>query len=219
MSISFNHLRTDYYVTLEVTPLSSYDEIHKSYRALSKKYHPDIFPDKEVAEEKMREIVEAFNQLKEPESRKYYDSRRMYQVRPYNRARSKYMEKKPSFFEKLFGKKDKQPVKTMGGKDPVEGVFSMAVPLVKTRKIDSVELAHNEFVSLLKTDGKNPDLHYNLGITSYYLGNYSDASIYFSNAHKLDPDFEHARLMIGLIAAGAEREKQQAEEEQTQETA
>ena len=212
MSLSFNHIKTDYYIVLEVTPLTSYDDIHKSYRALSKKYHPDLFPDKEFAEEKMKEIVEAFNTLKEPDTRQRYDSRRLYLPRPYSRKRSHYMEKTPSFWERIFGKKDKKKIKTIGGKDPVENVFSMSVPLLKTRKPDSVELATNEFASLAKTDPKNPDLFYNLGVACYYKGEYTQAIEFFQIAVKLDAEFADADTMIRLLKAGEELEKRREEE-------
>lgn len=217
MSLSFNHIRTDYYIILEVTPLTSYDDIHKSYRALSKKYHPDLFPDKEFAETKMKEIVEAFNTLKEPETRQRYDSRRLYLPRPYNRKRSHYLEKPPTFWERLFGKKEKKTPKTIGGKDPVENVFSMSVPLLKTRKPDSVDLAINEFANLVKVDPKNPDLFYNLGVACYYRGEYTRAIEFFQISLQLDPEFADAETMTRLLKDGEELEKQRAAEAQQEE--
>ncbi|MBR0518317.1 DnaJ domain-containing protein, partial [bacterium] len=35
-------IETNLYRILEVTPIATFDEIHKSYRQLSKKYHPDL---------------------------------------------------------------------------------------------------------------------------------------------------------------------------------
>ena len=65
-------IETNLYRILEVTPIATFDEIHKSYRQLSKKYHPDLCEDKELGAEKMKEIVAAFNQLKEKNSRDLY---------------------------------------------------------------------------------------------------------------------------------------------------
>lgn len=68
----------DYYKTLEVTRAATADEIKKSYRRLSKKYHPDMnagAADKEGhdATEKFKRIGEAYEVLKDPEKRKRYD--------------------------------------------------------------------------------------------------------------------------------------------------
>ena len=54
------------YDVLGVSRNASDDEIKKAYRELAKKYHPDNFPDaslRELAEEKMKEINEAYDML------------------------------------------------------------------------------------------------------------------------------------------------------------
>lgn len=64
--------KRDYYDVLGVSRDASDDEIKKAYRSLAKKYHPDInkAPD---AEEKFKEINEAYEVLSDPEKRKTYD--------------------------------------------------------------------------------------------------------------------------------------------------
>ncbi len=54
---------TDPYVVLGVSSNATDDEIKKAYRALAKKYHPDIHPDKKLAEEKMKEINTAYDTI------------------------------------------------------------------------------------------------------------------------------------------------------------
>ncbi len=62
----------DYYSILGVPRNASLDEIKRAYRELVIKYHPDINKSKE-AEEKMKEINEAYAVLSDPEKRRQYD--------------------------------------------------------------------------------------------------------------------------------------------------
>src|SRR5688572_26176991 len=63
----------DYYEVLGVARGASEDDIRKSFRKLARQYHPDVAKDKKNAEEKFKEINEAYEVLSDPEKRKKYD--------------------------------------------------------------------------------------------------------------------------------------------------
>src|SRR3954469_7349932 len=64
----------DYYKTLGVSRETSQDEIRKAFRKLARQHHPDVAKDKKKAEEKFKEINEAYEVLGDPEKRKKYDT-------------------------------------------------------------------------------------------------------------------------------------------------
>jgi len=63
----------DYYAALGLEKTATADQIKKAYRKLAMKYHPDKNPDDKKAEERFKELTEAYAVLSDPEKKKQYD--------------------------------------------------------------------------------------------------------------------------------------------------
>jgi DnaJ-class molecular chaperone len=63
----------DYYTTLGVARGADEKEIKKAYRKLAQKYHPDKNPGDKTAEQRFKEINEAYTVLSDPDKRAKYD--------------------------------------------------------------------------------------------------------------------------------------------------
>jgi curved DNA-binding protein len=100
----------DYYKIMGVARDASADDIKRAYRKLARKYHPDVSKEKD-AEERFKEIGEAYEVLRDPEKRAAYDAlgtrKPGEEFRPPPDWQFDYAEGDPGvhsdFFEQLFG--------------------------------------------------------------------------------------------------------------------
>src|SRR5512142_1279066 len=63
----------EYYETLGVERKASADDVRKAYRKLARKFHPDLNPGDKSAEERFKNVQEAYDILSDPKKRQMYD--------------------------------------------------------------------------------------------------------------------------------------------------
>jgi curved DNA-binding protein len=80
----------DYYAILGVATEASSEEIKKVYRRLARQYHPDLNPGDKAAEEKFKDIGEAYEVLSDPNKRSQYDQfSRFWKKKGFNKKNTK----------------------------------------------------------------------------------------------------------------------------------
>lgn len=100
----------DYYKILSVAEDADSKAIKTAYRKLARKYHPDVSEHKE-AEEKFKQVTEAYEVLKDPEKRAQYDEYRKYGSGTSSRGDGRYSSREfegdfsgfSDFFSSVFG--------------------------------------------------------------------------------------------------------------------
>jgi molecular chaperone DnaJ len=74
--VNSDWLEKDFYAILGVSKDAKPDEIKKTYRKLARELHPDKNPDDKKAEERFKEVSEAYDVLSDAAKRKEYDEAR-----------------------------------------------------------------------------------------------------------------------------------------------
>lgn len=205
--------KRDYYMVLGVPPTAQPDEIKKAYRMLSKKYHPDLNPDmKTVSDEKMKELVEAYNVLNDTQKRKAYDQQPQFKVKRFAKssARAKVDKsaftkkpqytKEPSLLERLLSPFLKKGSTESGTNlDPKQADVHFTLGLSMAESESFYDQAKGEFKLTLKFDPTHKEAAYNHALMCYKLGEFEEARVNFQKCVQLDTEDQMARKMLSLL--------------------
>lgn len=113
----------DYYKILGFeTNKVSLDDIKVAYREMAKKYHPDVNGNNRKAEERFKDIGEAYNTLSNNKQRRKYDRMWQYYIGRKNKQSDEYKNAKlKDFFALFFGEKKKEKTTVQNKKAPERG--------------------------------------------------------------------------------------------------
>jgi len=75
--------KKDYYELLGVSRKASAEDIRKAWRRLARKFHPDLNPGAKAAEERFKQMQEAYDVLSDPKKRQMYDQYGFYSDAAY----------------------------------------------------------------------------------------------------------------------------------------
>lgn len=206
-------LERDPYRIIGVPPISKESEIKRAYREKSKLYHPDLNPDVRLwADEKMKELVEAYNIISEPEKKKAYDMNIHLQYRKERKRKKKdkNAKKEKSFVDKLkdfFKFEVSSPKKGAKGKkkdkkvefNPKEAEINYGLGVSMCDNIGFLEQTIPSFKKATEYDPEHLEAHYNLGICYYKQGMWSEAISCFQQVLRIDSTDEGARHLISIL--------------------
>lgn len=208
--------KKDFYKILGIPPIANQEDIRKAYRVLAKKYHPDLNPDlKLYSDDKMKELVEAYTVLNDPDRRKDYDNQPHFQVikkRSHDRFtsppdQSQYL-KKPKFkkessiLERIFSpfaKKDSSTELQVAHLDPKQADVHFTLGLTMAANEAFFDQARNEFKMAVKFDPNHREAMFNLSLMCYKLGEFEEAVMNFNKLLTIDKDNQQARKIISLL--------------------
>jgi curved DNA-binding protein CbpA len=150
----------DYYTILGLSRYAAAEEIKQAYRALAKRYHPDLNPGNAVAEERFKEISLAYDTLSDPLEKKKYDFKILYGFIPPKAADNKEDLKKQAARKQAFAKyaeKKKQHEKMYRRRTIYAGICVLIVIFIglslpgevsqkEERMHDFLDKNHDEFL-------------------------------------------------------------------------
>ena len=209
----------DPYRVIGVPPISSEGDIKKAYRQKSKQYHPDLNPDIRIwADEKMKELVDAYNIVSEPEKKKAYDKSFHLQYRRDRKKKKKkkrkkektFMDKLKEFFllaprddqknkKKQPARKGKKSKKKEIEYNPKEADIHFGLGVSMCDNNNFLDQTIDSFRQATLYDPEHVEAHFNLGIALYRKGEWGEASTSFQKTLKVDPADESAKHMLTIL--------------------
>lgn len=205
--------KRDYYLVLGVAPVAPTEEIRKAYRNLSKKYHPDLNPDMKIySDEKMKELVEAYNTLESPANRKEYDAQPYFQLRTARKTGRRFnatdFTKKPvhtelSMLDKFLAlfkpKKGGSSQDAATKVDPKQADVHFSLGLTLANNDSFYDQAISSFKQAVRFDPEHQEALFNLAVICYRKGYFDEARVNFQRVLQLNKEDASARKMIGLL--------------------
>lgn len=163
-------MSNDYYKVLEVSNSATQDEIKKAYRKLAKQYHPDKNKGDSKAEEKFKQVAEAYDTLGDSGKRSRYDNQRSGSQRFGGFGRSGFSQNSSGF----------------GFDDFVNGFYQKNQPQFKTDHLNINIETEQDLISIL--DEKDIVIEFK---RTLFSGEKEDRKIQF----KLNPRAKHYRII------------------------
>jgi len=148
--------KRDYYEVLGLAKNSSDDEIKRAYRQLASKYHPDKIsgddgsPEKKQAEEKFKEVGEAYETLSTPDKRHQYDMHGHVDTNSFGGGQHQWAHHStgnPAHFEEMFKSIFSQNSQFS------EGLFGRQQPKQQIVHVVTISLADAYVGKAIKVDG------------------------------------------------------------------
>jgi curved DNA-binding protein CbpA len=209
-------LKRDIYLILGVPPVATMEEIKKAYRTLTKKYHPDLNPEMKLfSDEKMKELVEAYNILSDLQKRKEYNRQPHFMLKrpkkgsvagstdPRAFSQKPTYDREPSMLERILspfmGKKvteGDKPVRVDQKQADVH--FTMAMSMADNESFFND--ARKEFKEAVRYNPNYPEALYNYALLSYKLGEFDEARIHFQKYLFFEKEDTVAKQFISILS-------------------